>query len=270
MLIKRFALQCLTATLTTVAVAAVHAASLPAGGYAQSFDGMGTSGTAAPDGWSVFVGPSGTSNGTRVSTIPAAGVAALVPTSAVLTATAAPAGTNNNGFNAALSASSLTDRVLATSPTSFSGGALQLTLTNDTGVALPGLNVSFDTVRFSSVGTANQLPGYWLFYSLDGANWNNVSGLNPSLASVPNTVGVTSTAGSFSFASPVAAGGSVWLRWVDDNAQETSPDQIIGLNNLTVTAVPEPGTWMLLLGGLSSLAAWGVRRRKGWSLSARL
>lgn len=254
--LNRFALAA-----AILAAASAQAASLSASGYNQSFDSMGQSASVPPEGWAMYTGPSGTSNSTWVAAIPAAGVAAMIPTAGGLVPTSSPSGTNNNGFNAALSASAADDRVLATSPTSISGGAIQLTLTNDTGTSLSALSVSFDTVRFTSVGTANQLPGYWLFFSLDGANWTNVASLNPSIASVPNTVGVTGTVGSFSLGASVASGANVWMRWVDDNAQETSPDQIIGLNNLSVTAVPEPAVWSLLLAGLAACTRMSVRRR---------
>jgi hypothetical protein len=240
--------------------AIANAASLAAAGYTESFDTMGVSGTAPPDGWALFTGPAGTSNSTWTSSIPAAGVAAMVTTAGALTATNAPTATNNNGYNAAATAGTPGDRVLATSPTTVSGSALQLTLSNDTGALLSGLNISYDTVRFTTATTANELPGYWLFYSLDGSNWVNVAALNSGLADVPNSVGVSSSSASFDFATPVAAGASFRLRWVDDNAQQTSPDQILGLNNLSISAVPEPASVALWLTGL--IAVVGAARRK--------
>ena len=50
------------------------------------------------------------------------------------------------------------------------------------------------------------------------------------------------------------------LRWVDDNAAQSSPDQIIGLNNVSVTAVPEPGSLAMLLAGMGVLG-WLFRKR---------
>ncbi len=243
-------------------IATAHAASLGASGYSQDFDSMGTTGTAAPIDWTVYTGASGTSNTTWSTTIPGSGVAAMVATTAALTATTTPSGTNNNGFNAALSASATSDRVLATSPTQVSGAALQVVLTNDTGASVDSLNVSYDTVRFTSVSTANELPGYWLFYSLDNMTWTNVSSLNPTIATVPNTVGVTSTTGSFSLGASVAPGASIELRWEDDNAVQTSPDQIIGLNNVVVAAVPEADGFALALAGLAFTGLLAARRRK--------
>lgn len=243
-----------------LAATGAQAVSLTSTGFIQDFDSMGAAGTTPPTDWSMLVGPSGTTNGTWTSSIPAAGVAAMIATPGVLSATTTPSGTNNNGFNAALSTVALADRLLATSPTSVSGAGVQLKLTNDTGAALSGLSVSFDTVRYTSVSSANELPGYWLFYSLDGLSWNNVSALNGNIATVPNSTGVTSASGSFAFFSMVTAGADFYLRWVDDNATQTSPDQIIGLNNVSVAAVPLPAGLPLLLSVLGGFGLFARRR----------
>ncbi len=242
-----------------------NAVSLTGAGYTENFDSMGTSGTAPPAGWSVLTGNSGTANNTWTSSITANGansVASMVAAATPLTATSAPTATNNKGYNAARLPSATSDRVLATSPTTVSGAALDLLLTNNTGASLAGVSLSFDTVRFNAVSTANQLPGYWLFYSLNGGtSWTNVSALNPTIITVPNTVGITSTSGSINFSASVANGANFTLRWVDDNATQTSPDQIIGLNNISISAVPEPDTLAMMLGGLALITFIGRRKR---------
>ncbi|PZP31012.1 MAG: hypothetical protein DI603_13870 [Roseateles depolymerans] len=251
-------------SLLALASASALAADLGSTGYQQDFDAMGTSGSAPPTGWTVLTGNSGTSNSSWTTSIPAMGansVATLVATSGTLSAVTLPSGTNNNGFNAALSADATGDRVLATSPTTVSGAALQLALTNTTGQSIDQLLIGYDTVRYTSTATANELPGYWLFYSLDGASWSNVEALNPTADNLPNTVGVSSFAPTLvSLSAPLAAGQTFWLRWVDDNARQTSPDQIIGLNNLSISAVPEPGSALLLGAGL---VLGALRRRRG-------
>ena len=259
------------AALALSAIGSAHAVDLTAAGYTQSFDSMGTTGTTPPTGWRLLQGESGTSNTTWSTAITANGasasVASMVATSGALTATSAPTATNNNGYNAALSAGNTADRVLATSPTQVSGAALELSLTNQSGASFDQLTLSYDTVRFTAASTANELPGYQLFYSLNDSSWTNVTALNPTLATVPNTVGVTSVSNALvNLGAAVAPGQTIELRWVDDNAVQTSPDQIIGLNNVSVapvvSAVPEPANWALMLAGASMLGGAVLRRRR--------
>jgi hypothetical protein len=227
--------------------------SLSATGYAQNFDAMGT-GTNTPDGWKHFVTNFG-GNTTWTTAIPASGTnsVASMPVSTAgttLTFTTTPTTNNNNGFNA--QGSSASDRVLATAPTTVAGAILQLQLSNDTGSSVTGLNVGYDIRRYNAVSSTNELPGFQLFWSIDGGtSWTNVSSLNPVSTGttgivVPNTVGVTSVSSTpFYFGgSNVSPGSSIILRWVDDNAAQTSPDQIIGLDNVLISprfdAAPPP------------------------------
>lgn len=219
---------------TSAAVVAVSDASLWA--YSQSFDGMGT-GTAPPAGWS-FYGVFGNGNSTFTDTIPITNASVVGGTlnNTLTAATTFTTSSNTAGFNFALPAST-SDRALGTSPTTGQFVALQLSLTNPTGAPLSALRIGYDIRRFTSVATANELPGYWLFYSLDnGTTWTNVTLLNPTLANVPNTVGVTTIPStSIGLSGPWNAGSTLLFRWVDDNAVATSPDQIIGLDNLSIT-----------------------------------
>lgn len=221
--------------------------------YTQDFNAMGTSGTTRPTGWTTKNGGSGTSNSTWTTTITGTGsnsVASMVDITAALTAIDAPTANNVNGFNAR--GASASDRVLTTAPTSLAGVATQLSLTNNTAAPISGVRVAYDIRRYTAVGTANELPGYWLFYSLDGGTtWINVTELNPTLAGpagviVPNTVGVTNVpTTTINLASNWAVGGTVLFRWIDDNAVATSPDQIVGLDNVVISAA-QPGPTVAL------------------------
>lgn len=198
--------------------------------YVQNFDGMGT-GTAAPAGWE-FYGALGGNSTTWTTTIPASGIGGGTLNSTLTASTTFSASSNTAGWNYALPETP-TDRALGTSPTSGRGLVLQLRLTNDTGSAINAIRVGFDTRRFTAA--VNHLPGYWLFYSVDdGTTWTSASTLNPTASTVPGTVGVTNTGSSHvSLAAPWPAGGELRLRWVDDNG-DTSPDQIYGLDNVTI------------------------------------
>ncbi len=193
---------------------------------------------------------------TNATGIPASGTNSVASitvgtASTALTATTTPSANNSNGYNVAASASATSDRVIATAPTGVTGSGIQLAMTNGTGATITSLRIAFDTIRYnvalnsSSVATNNELPGYWLFVSTDGTTWTNVTA-NPTITTVPNTAGTTSSTLTVAGLS-IANGGAFYLRWLDDNAQETSPDQISGLNNVVVT-VPD-GTWTNASGG---------------------
>ncbi len=235
-------------TLTTVATdndgaattsAAVSVTFTPPGNFlgsmTQTFDSMGTMGTTPPGTWTVWNAVSPTTNSTWSSSVSASDLPGMISVSP-LTATTTPSGNNMNGFNAALSAGNTDDRVLVSSPTSTAGMAFQLLLSNGTGAAIDALRISFDTVRYTTASTVNELPGYWVFYSLNGGTtWTNVPQLNGSITTVPNTTGTSVTPSTLvELNSNWNPGSQLLIRWVDDNASQTSPDQIVGLNNVTI------------------------------------
>lgn len=289
---NRFKLAAMAVLLSTLGVA--HAASLTATGYTQDFDGMGTTKTLPTDwtvwkvgsshsSWSSSIAASGTSNSVAAMTQ----ITSSPVTSALLDSSITTSTRNASAYNIAHAATS-TDRVLSTSPTGITGNALQLSLTNNTGSALSSVAISYDIVKFydgnkqssleSGYPVGEELPGYQLFYSLDSTTWTNVSALNPVSAAdgthpyIPlgtvNNNGVTGPVdynvtsisnASLTFASAWGVGQTLKLRWVDDNAINISPDQIIGLNNVSIAAVPEPETYAMFLAGLGLLA---LRRRR--------
>ncbi|OYV06051.1 MAG: hypothetical protein CFE26_08370, partial [Verrucomicrobiales bacterium VVV1] len=201
--------------------------------YTQNFDSMGSSGTTAPAAWS-FYGQLGGGNSTwsDVTGIPASAVGGGTVGASLTASTTFTSSSDSSGWNYALPASP-TDRALGTAPTTGQGVVLQLALTNNTGSAISTIRIGYDICRFTAA--TNQLPGYWLFYSTDnGTTWTNASALNPTSTTVPNTVGVTTIPLTLiTLSSPWTNGSQLRLRWVDDNASETSPDQIYGLDNVT-------------------------------------
>jgi hypothetical protein len=159
------------------------------------------------------------------------------------------------------------------------GAVLQLQLTNSTGRTLNSLSMGYSIRRFGGGASGqDELPGYWVFYSLDnGTTWNEVTGLRPGDAGsgapviVPNdslTTVVPST--SFNLASPFTNGSSIFFRWVDDNGGPSSPDRILGLDLLSITApvaVPEPSS-LVCLSAVAILAGARVIRRRFTTVAA--
>ncbi len=207
--------------------------------YSESFDSIGTF-AITPTGW-LHMGGLGGTNSSWFASIPSSGSPSAATTGAVNNslvvnsdAASATANSDSLGYNFALSGST-GDRCIGTSPTSGAGNILQLRLANNTGAPLSAIQISYDIRRFTAGGSAPQLPGYQLFYSSDdGTTWTNASALNPTLTEVPNSAGVTSIPlSSVTLSSAVGNGSELRLRWVDDN-DTASPDQIIGLDNVTV------------------------------------
>jgi hypothetical protein len=136
--------------------------------------------------------------------------------------------------------------MIATAPTSIAGVAIQLQLTNTSAGYIDQLMIGYDIYRFNAPASVNELPGYQLFYSLDnGASWTNVARLNPTVSGpqgviVPNTIGVTHVLPTLvTLSSKLNPGAGILFRWVDDNAVPTSPDQIYGLDNVSIyTPIP--------------------------------
>jgi hypothetical protein len=163
-------------------------------------------------------------------------------------------------------------RSLGTSPSGNAATILELSLTNNTGSAINTLALGYDIDRFTTTVDNNgvsssypnygveEYPGYQLFYNLTGnsSDWINVASLNPTIdagaggnVSVPNSIGITVVSPTtIQLSNAWGVGSTLELAWLDDNAESPSPDQLLGLNNVSITTVPEPSSMALLSVGI--------------------
>lgn len=230
----------------------------PAFNYSQSFDSLASTGSTAfvndttLVGWSLFRG-AGTS----------------------LAVTAGTGSANGGGFYSFGSAGS-TERALGSVA---SGSTLTLNyalaLTNNTGVALDSFTLAYDGEQWRNggVAAAHQLTvqyGFGATYAGvttwtnagAGFDFTSVVGSTTAAAVDGNTAGRVAGLGG-TIATNWAAGDTLWVRWTDiDNA---SFDHGLAIDNVSLTvttAVPEPGTYAMLLAGLGAVG-FIARRRRG-------
>ncbi len=230
------------------------------GTYQQNFDGMGTTST-IPTGWS-HIGRLGGSNSTWGTSIPASGsisaASAGTTNNSLIVASNSFSGTSNTrAYN--YSGSTTSNRALGTSPTSGAGNILQLRLLNNTGASFNTVQIAYDIRRFATSSSSESLPGYVLFASVNGGStWTALTALNPNATTVPNTNGTSTFSQQITLASAIANGSELRLRWVDDNSTSASPDQRIGLDNISISVV-NPGVCGVPAGlsvsGLTSTSA---------------
>lgn len=218
----------------------------------ENFDSMGTSTTGRPAGWTHW--SLAGSNSTFTDSVPITGsaIAGATQSTGSMTVftqnviTPSNGSNDNDGTNVGFS-SSPNDRAIGTAGTSVAATMVQYSLTNTTGAVLTNLIMSYSTEVVTVRTAANELPGYFVFYSTTGTAgpWTAASELNTVVSNTDPIGMVYLTTGSIDLsATPVAAGGSLLLRWVDDNADQSSPDALYGIDNVAI--VPEPAALGLL------------------------
>jgi len=140
--------------------------------------------------------------------------------------------------------------VIQSSPTVNAASYMMLTVQNTTGAAITGVTVQY---TLGGVGTSGgeQLPGVGLLFSLTGL-------ANSWTAFADNTTnGEKSEVATFG--GNVANNATFYLLWADDNKDQSGGEDLLTYDNLQLTAIPEPSTWVVSLLGLGAIVA---RRRR--------
>lgn len=154
--------------------------------------------------------------------------------------------------------------------------AIGVEIRNDSGAAWSSITIRFTQENWrSSTSTRNVIAASYALSTTSGVNAGNYLSVTDGFTPVTNLdlVGPDPVASNgalngndaanqalrtatITFSTPVANGGSVFLRWQDVN--DAGNDAGLALDNLTATAVPEPASLLALAAGAAAL----LRRRR--------
>jgi hypothetical protein len=182
-------------------------------------------------------------------------------------------GTNNSGRLASLGTTGSGERALGELASGSTITAFGVEIINNTGGTLTGVNLAGFREQWRSSTSSSGTPNTLTFgYAVSGGSATSTNYLTDAtltgfasldlvgeapVASNGATDGNTLRAAvSGSLPVSIPNGGSLFIRWTDVNDQGN--DAALGLDDLTITPVPEPASLALLvLGGVAAL-----RRRR--------
>ena len=247
--------------------------------YLQNFDSIGPAGTSLPSGWIAgYLGAESSVN--RAVMTPYAGNGLAVTAMPLVVSDGSAIPTPNVGTVFNLGTAGSADRALGGYPRTTPSGdqVYQVGVVNNTGGALSSIQLSYWGEQWrQSQGTSSSGPellrvlasstssidGFTYFAGLDflapiqTTAQGPVGGLDGNLPA--NRVFVT---GTITFGTPVADGGTFYVRWHDWNDNGTS-DHFLGIDDVSISSVvPEPTIASLLLMAVGALVVGARVRRK--------
>lgn len=172
--------------------------------------------------------------------------------------------TNSNSTYAFRASGTSTDIAFGEKGLTSSARFLNWAFTNNTGAAIASFQISWNALQYSAAGRATPIT----------QNYNAGSGFttlglegNVFTASTQTTAGqlgsivnqaMTST---LVLAAPLANGSSITFGWVFGNGAGTGANAHVAVDNITITAIPEPSSFAAFA-GLAALGGAALRRRR--------
>jgi hypothetical protein len=141
--------------------------------------------------------------------------------------------------------------------------SITLRLKNTTGAALNSWSIGYNVEQYSKGSSATTMG---LSYSLNGTSFitTNMSGgaivtANNTAPVDVNLASVLSTARTATVSQSIANNAEIYFRWTYAHVSGTSVH--MGIDDIVVSAVPEPTTWALIGLG-SAFMIWNLRRKR--------
>ncbi len=142
-------------------------------------------------------------------------------------------------------------------------GRFVLRLQNNTSQALDSWSISYNVEQFSRGASASTITFDYGLISATGSfittGLTGGSAVTATTGTDGNLASVLSTGRTATIATSIAAGSEIYLRWTYNHASGTSPH--LGVDDIVVSAVPEPKTWVMIGIG-SAFMLWNLRRRR--------
>lgn len=187
-------------------------------------------------------------------------------------------GSSNAGGFYSFGATASSERALGSVASGSTGTeVIAVSFANNSAAALDSFTLRYDGEQWRNGGVAASHAltleyGFGATYAAVGTSWvaagatfnfNSIVGSTTAAAVDGNAAGKVANLGG-TVATTWAAGDTLWVRWVDiDN---TGGDHGLAIDNVsfsvTAAAVPEPGTYAMLLAGLGAVG-FIARRRRG-------
>lgn len=136
-------------------------------------------------------------------------------------------------------------------------GTLTLKVQNNTGSALTGFNIEYEIWVRNDQGRANSLN---FSYSLDDSAYTPVSALDFTSPEASDALGFQKTDRSASVSVAIPDASFFYLRWSGNDVSGSGSRDEFALDNIGITAVPEPHEYALL--AALGLLGFAVYRRR--------
>jgi hypothetical protein len=252
-----------------VAVLAVNAQaqfSLTGTTYNQNFDSLGSAGTslAGLTGWAAGTNPP-TQSASGDASGKVQGAIQNVPTLLVGT------GSDNTGGNYNFGSTGSGERALGSLGSASKTRLTEFEFVNNTGKTISDLAISYtgEEWRLGKTGndTSTSQPDTLSFaysvngtaFTLAGSSFNFVSPTTSgTVGALDGNVNHTTNLGGTLTGINIANNATFYLRWIDPDS--TGSDNGLAIDDVALTAIPEPSTFLMVGAGLIGLLA--IRRRR--------